>query len=72
MNELDTMVLTHDILSSGLREGDVGAVVHRYSKQACEVEFVTGAGETLAVLTLSDADLRPVAASEILHVRALA
>jgi hypothetical protein len=72
MNELDTMVLTHDIPSTGLRAGDVGAVVHRYSSHACEVEFVTGAGETVAVLTLSNADLRPVAASEILHVRALA
>jgi hypothetical protein len=66
------MVLTHDIPSSGLRAGDVGAIVHRYSSQACEAEFVTGAGEIVAMLTLSDADLGPVAASEILHVRALA
>ena len=72
MNELETMVLTHDVPSSGLRAGDVGAVVHRYSTCACEVEFVTGAGETLAVLTLTETDLRPVASGEILHVRALA
>jgi hypothetical protein len=39
---------------------------------AFEVEFVTGEGTTLAVLTLSQQDIRPIHAREILHVRALA
>ena len=72
MNELDPMVLTHDVPSSGLRAGDVGTVVHRYTDHDCEVEFVNGAGETVAVLTLGESDLRPVASREIMHVRALA
>jgi len=37
-----------------------------------EVEFVTGEGATIAVLTLSQQDIRPMHAREILHVRALA
>lgn len=72
MQELQTAVLTRDIPESGLRSGDVGAVVHRYSGQAYEVEFVTGSGETVAVLTLSASELRPLEPTEILHVRGLA
>ena len=72
MNELEIVVLTHDVPSSGLRAGDVGAVVHRYPAVGYEVEFVSGAGTTLAVLTLCEDDLRPLAAEEILHVRPLA
>ncbi len=71
MNELETVVLTHDVPSARLEMGDVGTVVHRHDKDGFEVEFVSGAGETLAVLTLSGDDLRPIAGREILHVRAL-
>ncbi len=71
MNELETVVLTHDVPSARLQQGDVGTVVHRHENDGFEVEFVSGAGETLAVLTLSGGDLRPIAGREILHVRAL-
>ncbi|MCQ3954764.1 MAG: DUF4926 domain-containing protein, partial [Chloroflexi bacterium] len=37
-----------------------------------EVEFVTGEGKTVAVLTLEQADIRPMQGMEILHVRELA
>lgn len=57
---------------AGLTAGDIGAVVHRYNDHRYEVEFVAGSGDTLAVLTLTDRDVRPVAPSEILHARALA
>jgi hypothetical protein len=33
------------------------------------VEFVTGGGETVAVVTLADSDVRLMAAGEILHAR---
>jgi putative heme iron utilization protein len=57
----------------GLEEGDVGAVVHIYGKDAAyEVEFVTAAGKTIAVVTVGQDDIRPMAATEILHVRELA
>jgi len=73
MQELDVVVLTRDLAEHGLRRGDIGAVVHRYADgTAYEVEFVTAAGATVAVVTLEAADLRPVGGSEILHVRPLA
>jgi hypothetical protein len=73
MQELDMIVLTRDLVENGLREGDVGAIVHCYADGlAYEVEFVTAAGATLAVVTLNASDVRPVSGSEILHVRSLA
>jgi hypothetical protein len=39
---------------------------------AYEVEFLTLAGETLAVLTLTAAQVRPAAADEIVRVRHVA
>ena len=53
-----------------LIRGDVGAVVHVYEGgKACEVEFVTGEGETVAVTTLPKDDIRPMQRADILHVR---
>jgi hypothetical protein len=73
IRELDTVVLTHDIEEYKLRCGDIGAVVHCYKDGAAfEVEFVTAEGRTVAVLTLAQADIRPMANKEILHVRELA
>lgn len=72
IRELDTVVLAHDLKEYGLTRGDVGAVVHCYPEsKAFEVEFVTGEGRTIAVATLSEADIRPMQGEEILHVRAL-
>jgi hypothetical protein len=67
--ELDTVVLTHDVPQSGLRTGDLGAVVHVHAPEAFEVEFVTASGRTQAVLTLTPADLRPVSDNDLLAVR---
>jgi hypothetical protein len=51
----------------------VGAVVHRYADRgAFEVEFVTAEGKTVAVLTLTEEDIRPMGSGEILHARELA
>ena len=73
MRELDTVVLTRDLPEHGLTAGDIGAVVHRYPDgHAFEVEFVTAAGATLAVVTLDPRDVRPLVGHEILHVRELA
>lgn len=72
IRELDTVVLAHNIDEYGLKQGDIGTVVHCYKEGAAfEVEFVTGEGETVAVLTLTQADIRPMHAKEILHVREL-
>lgn len=73
IRELETVVLTHDVPEHGLEKGDVGAVVHRYvDKGAYEVEFVTAEGKTVAVLTLTEADIRPMGSGEILHAREFA
>lgn len=42
IRELDTVVLRQDFDEYGLKEGDIGAVVHCYRDgNAFEVEFVT-------------------------------
>ncbi len=73
INELDTVVLKRDVVEHGLKEGDVGAVVHRYADgEAFEVEFVTAAGRTVALLTLTAQYIRPLGGRDILHARELA
>ena len=72
IRELDTVVLTHDLAEKGLQQGDLGAVVHCHPQsQAYEVEFVTAEGETVALLTLTPKDIRPVQSRDMLHVREL-
>lgn len=57
--ELDTVVLTRDIRERGLKQGDIGAIVHCYSDGAAfEVEFVDAAGDTIALLTLTKTDIQ--------------
>lgn len=71
--ELDTVVLANNIEKYGLEKGDIGTVVHVYNdSQALEVEFITAKGKTVAVLTLTDSDIRPMERNEILHVRGFA
>lgn len=73
ISELDLVVLTHDFKDHNLKTGDVGAVVHCYDDNlGYEVEFVTAEGKTVAVLTLTAADIRPISHAEILHVREVA
>jgi len=73
IQELDTVVLTHDISEYGLERGDVGAVVHCYKDGfAFEVEFVTADGKTIALLMLNQTDIRPISGREVLHTRELA
>ena len=68
--EHDVVVLTRELPELGLKQGDVGAVVHRYTAgEGYEVEFVTAEGKTIAVVTLTADDVRPFAGKEILHAR---
>lgn len=67
--ELDTVVLRDDIPASGLKAGDLGAVVQVYSPESVEVEFVTASGQTQALLTLRVEDVRPVRDDDLLAVR---
>ena len=68
--EHSIVVLNSDLPAAGLHAGDVGAVVHVYREgQAYEVEFVDGAGSTIALTTLEASQIRPLGPSEQLHAR---
>jgi hypothetical protein len=72
INEHDCVVLTTDLPAEGLKAGDIGTVVHVHAGGAgYEVEFMTLAGETVAVATLLASQVRPIARREIAHVREL-
>lgn len=72
IREFDSAVLTRDLPEHGLKAGDVGTVVHCYeSGQGFEVEFVSADGRTVAALTLTAAEVRPLEGREILHARPL-
>lgn len=66
---LDTIVLARDVPEHGLRTGDLGAVVEVYERDGLEVELVTASGRTVALLTLSARDVRPVADDDLVSVR---
>src|SRR3990167_6882899 len=56
--ELDKVILNHDIKEHNLKEGDRGTVVHVYDKsEGYEVEFFNAKGDTIAVLTLMPDDI---------------
>ncbi|HEV8643557.1 MAG TPA: DUF4926 domain-containing protein [Methylomirabilota bacterium] len=66
---LDTVVLNRELPERGLRRGDLGAVVQVYEPDGLEVEFVTAAGRTEALVTLKVEDVRPVADDDLVAVR---
>ena len=69
-NVLATVVLTRDMAEHGLCKGDLGTVVEVYEGDGLEVEFVAANGETQAVLTLTQRDVRGAGATDILATRA--
>ena len=69
---LDTVALTQDIPESGLRRGDLGAIVEVHESGAVEVEFVAASGRTQALVTLSTNDVRAVGDQDLIAVRSLA
>ena len=72
IKEHDTVVLTEDLPNEGLAAGDVGTVVHIHNGgEGYEVEFMTLAGQTIAVASLLARQVRPVSKQDISHVREL-
>ena len=72
IDELDLVVLKRDLPTERFAAGDVGTVVLVHQQGAgYEVEFTTLSGDTVAVVTLDASDVRPVAAREIVHARAV-
>lgn len=72
IREHDCVVLTADFPREHLKAGDVGTVVHIHNGGAAyEVEFMTFAGNTIAVATVDASALRPVGERDLSHVREL-
>ena len=72
IREHDCIVLTEDVPAESLQAGDVGTVVHVHPDAAgYEVEFITLAGQTMAVTTLLPNQIRPVNRRDVTHVREL-
>jgi hypothetical protein len=72
IDELDLVVLKRDLPKERLAAGDVGTVVLVHQQGAgYEIEFTKLSGDTVAVVTLDASDVRPVAAREIVHARAV-
>jgi Domain of unknown function (DUF4926) len=72
IKEHDCVVLTKSLPAENLEAGDVGTVVHIHKDGAAyEVEFVTLAGNTVAVATVKASAVRPIGKRDISHVREL-
>ena len=72
IKEHDCVVLTKNLPKENLEAGDVGTDVHIHrAGLAFEVEFVTLAGRTVAVVTVEASDVRPIGKRDISHVREL-
>ena len=69
IRELDTFVLACDLPEHRLKAGDVGTVVLVHPGGAYEVEFMALDGETLAVVSLREDQLRAIGRREIAHAR---
>ena len=73
VREHDRVVLMADLPQQNLVAGDIGTVVliHRY-RVGYEVKFVALNGETVAVVSVAPAQVRPIARREIAHARLVA
>lgn len=70
--ELDRVILTTNIPKYGLEKGDMGTVVLVHQGgEGYEVEFVTLDGETVAIVSLFAAQVRPISSREIAHARVI-
>lgn len=73
IRELDRIVLTKDLEALDLEAGDIGTVVLVHEGgRGYEVEFVTLAGDTYAVTTVTADQVRPIDRHEIAHARSVA
>jgi hypothetical protein len=60
IQESESIVLVGDLPEHGLRDGDIGTVVHIHSGDTgYEVEFMTLDGQTVAVVSLLPSQVRP-------------
>jgi hypothetical protein len=69
LNELQTVVLTAELPELGLKAGDLGTIVLVHTHGGYEVEFMTLDGGSVAVVSLSPDQVRPVGRREIAHAQ---
>ncbi|HMO57870.1 MAG TPA: DUF4926 domain-containing protein [Roseiflexaceae bacterium] len=72
IEELASVVLTTNLPERGLQAGDIGTVVLVHQEgEGYTVEFMTLSGDTVAVVTVTALQVRPIRTNEIAHVREL-
>jgi hypothetical protein len=64
-------VLTEDLPEHGLQRGDIATVVMVHAVPGYELEFVTLAGDTFAVVSVFPHQVRAIRRREIAHAREL-
>jgi hypothetical protein len=73
IKEHDCVVLTKNLPKNKLEAGDIGTVVHIHNGGiAYEVEFMTLAGETVAIVTVDASQVRALNRRDLAHTRELA
>ena len=70
--KLEVVVLAHDIPEHKLQAGDLGTVVEIYPSKGLEIEFIRASGETQALLTVKELDVRKIDSHDLLTTRRLA
>ena len=70
------VALRRDLADHGLLKGDVAVLVDRVPHPAggedgCVLEVLNALGDSIAVLTVSESDVEPLRADEVLSARAL-
>ncbi len=68
------VVLTQNLPNENLFAGDVGVIVEhhpatKFYEEGYEVEFLTGDGDTLTVVSLPEKNIRAVTGHDVFHVR---
>jgi hypothetical protein len=71
IQEHDTVALTVDLPGHNLCRDDLGTVVMLHGDKGFEVEFMALDGETMAVVSLTTDQVRPIGRREIAHARAV-
>ena len=71
VQQLERVVLAMDLPEHGLKQGDIGTAVLAHGDRGFEVEFMTLNGQTVAVVSLSTDQIRPIGSREIAHARSV-
>ena len=70
------VALKEDLPAHGLRRGDVATIVEthpgeEHQEPGYSLEVFNAIGETIAVVTVHESQIEPLAPDEVLHVRRL-